>query len=133
MISRHLSRLLLALALTATGQAHAANAVDAAQRQAWREQAQGLEHGEGVKRDTEAAIRLYCQAALAGDAVSAYNLGWLNANGRGVGPAGLIDGGGPGQGVGPAGLIDGGGTDGRRGRRFNRQVQRTLGLARNAS
>ena len=48
------------------------------------EQAQGLEHGEGVKRDTEAAIRLYCQAALAGDAVSAYNLGWLYANGRGV-------------------------------------------------
>lgn len=81
MISRHLPRLLLALALTAAGQAHA---VDAAQRQAWREQAQGFEHGEGVKRDTEAAIRLYCQAALAGDAVSAYNLGWLYANGRGV-------------------------------------------------
>ncbi len=37
-----------------------------------------------MKRDTEAAIRLYCQAALAGDAVSAYNLGWLYANGRGV-------------------------------------------------
>ncbi len=81
MISRHLFRFLLALAITATGQAHA---VDAAQRQAWREQAQGFEHGEGVPRDTEAAIRLYCQAALAGDAVSAYNLGWLYANGRGV-------------------------------------------------
>lgn len=81
MISRHLLRCLLALALAATGQAHA---VDAAQRQGWREQAQALEHGEGVKRDTEAAIRLYCQAALAGDAVAAYNLGWLYANGRGV-------------------------------------------------
>lgn len=81
MISRHLLRFLLALAITATGQAHA---VDATQRQVWREQAQGFEHGEGVPRDTEAAIRLYCQAALAGDAVSAYNLGWLYANGRGV-------------------------------------------------
>ena len=81
MTSRTLLRCLLALALAATGPAHA---VDAAQRLAWREQAQGFEHGEGVKRDTEAAIRLYCQAALAGDAVSAYNLGWIYANGRGV-------------------------------------------------
>ncbi|MES2841203.1 MAG: transglycosylase SLT domain-containing protein [Pseudomonadota bacterium] len=81
MISRHWLQLLLAFALTATGHAHA---VDVSQRQAWREQAQGFEHGEGVKRDTEAAIRLYCQAALAGDATSAYNLGWIYANGRGV-------------------------------------------------
>ncbi|KRB97833.1 hypothetical protein ASE11_13455 [Hydrogenophaga sp. Root209] len=81
MISRHWLRLLLAFALAAAGQAHA---VDVSQRQAWREQAQGFEHGEGVKRDTEAAIRLYCQAALAGDAMSAYNLGWIYANGRGV-------------------------------------------------
>ena len=76
-----LIRLSLALALAATGQAHA---VDAAQRQAWREQAQGYEHGEGVARDTAAAIALYCRAALAGDAVSAYNLGWIYANGRGT-------------------------------------------------
>jgi hypothetical protein len=76
-----LLRLSLALALAATGQAHA---VDAAQRQAWREQAQGYEHGEGVARDTAAAIALYCRAALAGDAVSAYNLGWIYANGRGT-------------------------------------------------
>lgn len=81
MIPRHLLRFLLALALTATGQAHA---VDAAQRLAWREQAQRLEHGEGTKRDIEAAIRLYCQAALAGDGRAAYNLGWIYANARGV-------------------------------------------------
>ncbi|MCW5654029.1 transglycosylase SLT domain-containing protein [Hydrogenophaga sp.] len=73
---------LLALALFCNGTAQAA--VDAAQRQTWREQAQALEHGEGVKRDVDAAIRLYCQAALAGDAVAAYNLGWLYANGRGT-------------------------------------------------
>lgn len=81
MTHRSLPRWLLALLLSAMGLAHAA---EPAQRQAWREQAQALEHGEGVKRDTEAAIRLYCQAALAGDAVSAYNLGWLYANGRGT-------------------------------------------------
>ena len=74
-------RWLLALLLSVMGSVHAA---DSAQRQAWREQAQALEHGEGVKRDVDAAIRLYCQAALAGDAVAAYNLGWLYANGRGT-------------------------------------------------
>lgn len=71
---------LLALGLLA-GAAHAA---DAAQRQAWREQAIALEHGEGVRRDAAEAMRLYCQAALAGDAASAWNLGWMHANGRGV-------------------------------------------------
>jgi hypothetical protein len=81
MMSRHLLRFLLALALTATGQARA---VDPEQRLVWREQAQRLEHGEGVKRDIEAAIRLYCQAALAGDGRSAYRLGWIYAHGRGV-------------------------------------------------
>jgi soluble lytic murein transglycosylase-like protein len=74
-------RLLLVCALAATGLAHA---VEASQRQAWREQALAYEHGEGVARDTNAAIALYCRAALAGDAASAYNLGWLYANGRGT-------------------------------------------------
>ncbi|WP_137922484.1 transglycosylase SLT domain-containing protein [Hydrogenophaga sp. 2FB] len=76
-------RLLLALAVATAVSAHAAT-VDVEQRQAWREQAQGLEHGEGVARNTDAAIALYCRAALAGDAVSAYNLGWMYANGRGT-------------------------------------------------
>ncbi|MBX3610921.1 MAG: transglycosylase SLT domain-containing protein [Hydrogenophaga sp.] len=62
----------------------AATPVDPALRTHWREQAIALEHGEGVPRDVSAAVQLYCQAALAGDAVSAYNLGWLYANGRGV-------------------------------------------------
>lgn len=75
------ARLLLVCALAATGLAHA---VEAGERQAWREQALAYEHGEGVTRDTNAAIALYCRAALAGDAVSAYNLGWLYANGRGT-------------------------------------------------
>ncbi len=71
---------LLALGMLA-GAAHAA---DASQREAWREQAIAFEHGEGVRRDATEAMRLYCQAALAGDAISAYNLGWMHANGRGV-------------------------------------------------
>lgn len=75
---------LATLAGAASAQAAGTAAVDAAQRQAWREQAQGLEHGEGVPRDTVGAIALYCRAALAGDAVSAYNLGWIYANGRGT-------------------------------------------------
>lgn len=73
--------LLLAAWLATAGHAQT---LDAAQRQALREQAQALEHGEGRPRDVPAAMRLYCQAALAGDAPSAYNLGWIHANGRGV-------------------------------------------------
>jgi hypothetical protein len=79
---RLLPRLLLAwLLLCAVASVHAAEAND---RQAWREQAQALERGEGVARDTDAAIALYCRAALAGDVFSTYKLGWLYANGRGV-------------------------------------------------
>ena len=62
----------------------AAQAADVAQRESWRTQAIALEHGEGVPRDVVAAMRLYCQAALAGDAPAAWNLGWIHANGRGV-------------------------------------------------
>jgi hypothetical protein len=76
-----LFRLSLAFALAAMGQAHA---VDASENLAWREQARAFENGEGVARDTNAAIALYCRAALAGDVYSAYKLGWLHANGRGT-------------------------------------------------
>jgi soluble lytic murein transglycosylase-like protein len=71
--------LLVAAALPA--QAAVSNADQAA---AWREQARALEHGEGVARDVEAAVALYCQAAVAGDTLARYNLGWIYANGRGV-------------------------------------------------
>jgi hypothetical protein len=43
-----------------------------------------FEHGEGVARDPDAAIRLYCRAARGGHAGARYQLGWLYANGRGV-------------------------------------------------
>lgn len=51
---------------------------------ALRLEARALEHGEGRPRDLPAAIDLYCQAAYAGDAEAAYNLGWIYTNGRGI-------------------------------------------------
>jgi len=42
------------------------------------------EHGEGVERDMERAIRLYCAAAERGNTLAQYRLGWIYANGRGV-------------------------------------------------
>lgn len=51
---------------------------------AQRAEAIALEHGEGRPRDLPAAIALYCEAAFAGDAPSAYNLGWIYTNGRGT-------------------------------------------------
>lgn len=47
-------------------------------------EAQRFEHGEGVTRDLDRAFRMYCVAALTGDAKAAYQLGWMYANGRGV-------------------------------------------------
>jgi len=48
------------------------------------EQAQRLEHGEGVPRDALAASALYCRAARLGDPAAQHALGWMYANGRGV-------------------------------------------------
>lgn len=41
-----------------------------------------FEHGEGVARDIDHAIRLYCKAAARGDAAAHYHLGWIYAVGR---------------------------------------------------
>ena len=49
-----------------------------------REQARSYEHGEGVTRDLQRAVELYCKAAFAGDAEAQFNLGWIYANGRGL-------------------------------------------------
>jgi len=73
---------LLGLALPALAATPAG--ADAGQAALWREQARTYEHGEGVARDTDTALALYCKAALAGDVVARYNLGWIYANGRGV-------------------------------------------------
>jgi len=42
------------------------------------------EHGEGVPKDEKIAAALYCEAAVAGSAEGAFQLGWMYANGRGV-------------------------------------------------
>jgi len=61
--------------------AHAACAQNAA---TLFEQAQRLEHGEGVARDLDQAAALYCRAARLGAPDAQYALGWMYANGRGV-------------------------------------------------
>ena len=47
-------------------------------------QARAHEHGEGVQKDVMRAIKLYCEAARAGNAEAQFSLGWIYANGRGV-------------------------------------------------
>lgn len=49
-----------------------------------RREAIVLEHGTGVPRDVEGAIALYCRAARLGDPASAFDVGWMYANARGV-------------------------------------------------
>jgi soluble lytic murein transglycosylase-like protein len=51
---------------------------------ALRQEAVAFEHGDGVSRDGPRAVALYCRAAKLGDAASAFDLGWIYANGRGV-------------------------------------------------
>ena len=51
----------------------------------WLEEARRHEHGEGVPRDYAKAMDLYCSSASGGDPEGLYALGWMYANGRGVG------------------------------------------------
>src|SRR5574337_20063 len=57
---------------------------DSAQAASLREQAIAYEHGEGVARDAQRAVTLYCMSARLGDMPAQYNLGWMYAHGRGV-------------------------------------------------
>lgn len=50
----------------------------------WRQEAQRFQQGNGVPQDFRKAYQHYCKAALAGDAESALNLGWLYLSGQGV-------------------------------------------------
>ncbi|MBL8446917.1 MAG: transglycosylase SLT domain-containing protein [Zoogloeaceae bacterium] len=49
------------------------------------EVARSYEFGEGVEKDLIKAADLYCRAAREGNAEALYSLGWMYANGRGVG------------------------------------------------
>lgn len=74
-----------AVLLTASGTAAAGEAAAGSERLAvLRQEALALEHGEGVPRNPERAVKLYCQGARLGDAEAQYRLGWIYANGRGV-------------------------------------------------
>jgi TPR repeat protein len=48
------------------------------------ERALAYEHGEGLVKDPKIAAAIYCEAAIAGSAEGAFQLGWMYANGRGV-------------------------------------------------
>lgn len=48
------------------------------------ERAVAYEHGEGVPKDQQRAVTLYCEAARSGDPEGQFGLGWMYANGRGV-------------------------------------------------
>ncbi len=48
-------------------------------------QGTAFEFGEGVPKDELKAAALYCSAARLGNAVAMFNLGWMYANGRGIG------------------------------------------------
>ncbi|MDP2261626.1 MAG: transglycosylase SLT domain-containing protein [Hydrogenophaga sp.] len=78
--------LLMTTALVAMAWPAAAAPSDTQRQQAaaWREEARAHEHGEGVPRNADRAVSLYCKAALAGDTLARYNLGWIYANGRGM-------------------------------------------------
>lgn len=78
-----LCRILLCSALILAGSSGQA-ASDTGNPAALREQARGHEHGEGVPRNPNKAIQLYCEAARLGDVESQYSLGWMYANGRGI-------------------------------------------------
>ncbi len=80
-----LSVVLLGIGLA--GSAHLATAAEAdvADGRQLVELALAYEHGEGVPRDPERAVELYCDAVRSGSAEAMYNLGWMYANGRGVG------------------------------------------------
>jgi hypothetical protein len=49
-----------------------------------RQTAANFEHGRGLKQDYRQAFDMYCKAALQGDAESAYSMGFMYFNGRGV-------------------------------------------------
>lgn len=60
-------------------------AIASGDARALSQQGARLEHGEGVPRSADGAVALYCMAARQGHHDAQYALGWMYANGRGVG------------------------------------------------
>lgn len=57
---------------------------DGGVRTTWTGEGRMYEFGEGVPKNVERAIELYCRAARDGDSAAQFSLGWIYANGRGV-------------------------------------------------
>jgi soluble lytic murein transglycosylase-like protein len=72
------------LALFSAYSVHAAELQDPAASRGWTREARAYEHGEGVQKNIDRAIELYCKAARDGDIDAQFSLGWIYANGRGV-------------------------------------------------
>ena len=72
------------LTLLATGVCTRPALAEPAKASALRLEATQYEHGDGVDRDPEKAVQLYCEASRLGDVVAQYNLAWMYANGRGI-------------------------------------------------
>jgi TPR repeat protein len=51
---------------------------------ALRTEAKSFEQGNGIPRNPEKAVELYCESARLGDLEAQYNLGWMYAMGRGI-------------------------------------------------
>jgi len=51
---------------------------------ALRTEAKSFEQGDGIPRNPEKAVELYCESARLGDLEAQYNLGWMYAMGRGI-------------------------------------------------
>lgn len=74
----------MALLLTFSAGPSAADQPTPANLAQIRQTAADFEHGRIVKQDFRQAFDMYCKAALQGDAESAYSIGFMYFNGRGV-------------------------------------------------
>lgn len=87
-VTLSLASCLLLLALLAAASANAAEpsfdkVISGGDSRTLSQWGRRYEHGEGVDRDLDRAVRLYCRAAGKGSAEAHYHLGWLYAAGRG--------------------------------------------------
>ncbi len=80
------------IALSTMGVANADSVASASSTQALLASATQYEHAEGVPRDYQKAVELYCEAAKRGNANAQFSLGWMYTNGRGVAKSDAIAG-----------------------------------------
>ncbi len=84
LLCRVLTCVLAGLPMVGAADATFAKAYAALDKRQLTEWGRRFEHGEGLPRNLDNAIRLYCKAARQGDIEAQYYLGWLYANGNGV-------------------------------------------------